>query len=187
MAKKQKIKSGLVLKIAIGDGFISFAKVLTSTYICIYDFRIKEEDFINFNINDLENKPILLYLTVYKSVIVEGKFPVIGELPVSIEEIHKIPPSFNQDENTLECTLYYYEPAIIRKATPEECIGLDKISVYEDFGVIERIKNHFLGKKSPNLEYHKVRLSKEDIRYQYPNIRWDDERGEFVKDNVGWD
>lgn len=183
MAKKQKIKSGLVLKIATGDGFKSFAKVLKDSRICIYNFRIKEEDFINFNLNVLENKPILFYVSIYDSVIVEGKFPVIGELPVSIEEIHKIPPRFNQDENTLECTLYYYEPAIIRKATPEECIGLDPVCIYGPDNIIERIVNHYAGKKTPFIESHKVILSKDDVRYNNPFVQWDFEKEEWVKGN----
>ncbi|MBX7225370.1 MAG: immunity 26/phosphotriesterase HocA family protein [Chitinophagales bacterium] len=183
MAKRQRIKDGLILKIPTGDGKLSFGKVLSQTNICVYDYRIDEKHFDEFLLKDLIKSPILFYVALYEYVIKDGVFEVIANTEVRYEEVLKIPPAFLQDGYTLECTLYYYEPPREIKVRKEECIGLEPICVYDHTSVIDRIVAHYNKKKVWFIEENKVILSKDDPRYCNANIRWDFEKEEWVNDN----
>ena len=93
-----------------------------------------------------------------------------------------MPPHFNQDEvNIEECTIYY-ENGKEEKVTPQECIGLEGPTIWEAQGLIERIQDHYAGKKNPYVELSKVVLTKDDPRYLNPKVRWNFSEEKFNKE-----
>jgi hypothetical protein len=70
-----------------------------------------------------------------------------------------------------------------RKATPPECISLERSSVWDEKGLIERIEDHYAGKKNFYVEHQRVILSKDDPRYLAPPqaLRWDFEKRKFYR------
>ena len=45
-----------------------------------------------------------------------------------------------------------------RRAEPQECLGLERASVWEEVGVEERLLDTFMGRPNDSVEHLKVRL-----------------------------
>lgn len=181
-SKRQNIKEGAIVKIPLSEKRLIFGRLLPGR-IGIYDFIIKQDELLPA-IDDIIKHNIFLYSMVYDSVIKNGIFEIIGFKELTEDEIKRIPPKFHQDlQNYRNCTIYWFNGGE-KKATPEECIGLEPSIIWEAEGLIKRIEDHYLGKKNFNVEYHKVILSEDDPRYKAgPNARWDFEREEFYDPN----
>ena len=65
---------------------------------------------------------------------------------------------FMQDRgNFRDCTIFD-TTGNSRRAEPQECIGLERASVWEEMGVEERLLDTFMGRPNDTAERHKVRL-----------------------------
>ena len=67
---------------------------------------------------------------------------------VTSDDTTRIPHSFWQNNmNKNNCIIVNYATGEELPAKPKDCVGLEKVSVYPAFEVVERI-NHFLNGKS---------------------------------------
>ena len=144
--KRQKIKDGAVVKINLSANKLVFGRLMKSR-IAIYDFTVLNSADTP-SIETIISKPIFLYCSIYNDVITKRVFEIIGFKELTEEEIENIPPSFMQDMVDInKCTIYYFDGREL-KAKPEDCIGLERSSVWEAQGLIERIQDHYSGKKN---------------------------------------
>jgi hypothetical protein len=180
--KRQKFKEGAVVKIVLSHNRIVFGRLLPSFQIGIYDC-IYNKDFETSSIMEVYNLKTLFYCTFFKNIITNGLFEIVGFRELTSNELNSIPPSYNQDKvNINDCVIFYYDGRE-RKATPQECIGLEKSSVWEAASLVERIEDLYAGKKNKYAELFKVILSKDDPRYLPPPnaLRWNFEKQEFYR------
>jgi hypothetical protein len=115
-------------------------------------------------------------------VITKGIFEIIGFKQLEQKDIDIMPPHFTQDMVNIEDCAIYYEDGRECKATPQECIALEGPLTWEAGSLIDRIQDHYAGKKNPYVELHKVILSKDDPRYLNPKVRWSFEEGKFYRE-----
>jgi Immunity protein 26 len=179
--KRQKIKDGAVVKINLLENRLIFGRLMKSR-IAIYDFLILESAIVP-DLETIIGNPIFLYCSVYNDVITKGIFEIIGFKELTENEIENIPPKFTQDMVDInKCVIYYHDGREF-KAKPGDCIGLERSSVWEAQGLVERIQDHYAGKRNFHVELMKPILSTKDPRYlPKPNeLRWNFEKQEFYK------
>jgi len=179
--KRQRIKDGAIVKIKLTDDRMVFARLMVGK-IAVYDFVAMQSNPIPETETIIGN-PVIFYSSVYNDVITKGLFEIIGFKALTRDEIDQVPPVFTQDlVNIDDCTISYQDGRQL-KGTPDDCIGLERLSVWEASAVTKRIEDHYGGKRNFYVELDKPILSKDDPRYLPPPkaLRWDFDKGEFYR------
>jgi hypothetical protein len=179
--KRQRIKDGAVVKINLSENRLIFGRLIVGR-IGIYDFVVPQSEQLP-EIEVIISKPTFLYCSVYNDVITKGVFEIIGFKELTKDEIDKIPAKFMQDLVNIDDCVIFWPDGRERRATPQECIDLERSSVWEAEGLVQRIEDHYAGKRNFHVELDKVILSKDDLRYMPPPqaLRWDFEKQEFYR------
>ncbi len=180
--KRQRFKNGAIVNINLSSDRIAFGRLIGTT-IAIYDYIVAKTVIIS-SIEIIISKPILFYVSIYKDVILKGEFKILGVVALTDEDIVKTPPKFHQDIMDInDCTIFYPEDRLPeRKATPQECLRLERSAVWDDYNIVDRIEDYYAGRKNVSVELFRPILSTNDIRYNSAGlIRWDFEKEEFYK------
>ncbi|RYZ25885.1 MAG: hypothetical protein EOO10_17075 [Chitinophagaceae bacterium] len=91
---------------------------------------------------------MLFIVTIYSSVIPSGRWPRVGKADVK-QQLKALRLKFIQDPlNLASFELYDPNTGDIRKATRQECVGLERSSVWAAEHVESRIGDHFAGKEN---------------------------------------
>jgi len=136
---------GDIVKIPLGDGTHTYARVLRDASFAIYDSRVTEE----VPIEKVINRPVLFFVAVMDHAVKKGRWPIVGHFP--LKDQLQPPPMFIQ-EPLSKNTFSVYENGHIRPATREECIGLERASVWEPEHVEDRLRDHYAGRKNKIVE-----------------------------------
>jgi hypothetical protein len=151
--KKQRRTIGAVVKINLGDGNHSYARILDKASFAIYDFMTKSEK----TIDEITAKNILFIVAVYDDVITDGRWEKIGSKPLE-EELKILPMKYMQDSiNPNNFSLYNPNTGEIIPAKRGDCAGLECAAVWEAEHVEDRIRDHYAGKKNKWLEQLEIR------------------------------
>ena len=118
-AKSQKRVIGDIVKINLGDGFHVYARVLAEASFAFYDNRVAEA----LPIDRIVASPILFWVAVMDYAVKRGRWVVIGNAPID-DSLLNPPPTFIQDALKKDFFQIYHKGQI-RRATKEECIGLE--------------------------------------------------------------
>jgi Immunity protein 26 len=145
--KRQQRTVGAIVKIPLEDGFHTYARIL-KVKCAFYDARTKEE----LSIEEIIQKPILFFATVYDSAITKGYWEKIGKkLPLE-EHLLITPPTYRQNVlNPVQFTIDYNKTS--RPATKEECIGLESAAIWEYKGMERRLNDHYAGRYNEHVNY----------------------------------
>jgi len=179
--KRQRIENGAVVRINLSENRMVFARLISGR-IAVYDYALFQSDPLP-EIDTIIQKNIILYCSVYDEVITKSIFEIIGFKELTDFELNSVPPKFTQDiVNIDDCSIFWPDGRRI-KVMPKECVGLERSSVWEAEGVIQRIEDYYAGRKNYYVEAQKVILSKDDPRYLPPPqaLRWDFEKQEFYR------
>lgn len=151
MAAK-KFNPGAFVRIPLEDGSFGYGRLREFPYASFYDLRTETP------LDDLDaiaGKPVLFSLAVHKSVLDEWE--VIGSRPLE-EALQQPLVRFKQSiGNPADC-LIFDTAGNERRATPEECAGLERASVWEAQHVQERLLDTFLKRPNRWAERSKVRM-----------------------------
>ncbi len=178
MAKKYM--DGTILKINLSENRIVFGRLLPNR-IGIYDLVLYQTAPIP-SVQEIIAHSIFLYCSVFKDVVTNGTFEMIGFQELVHEDITKIPPKFVQDiVNLNDCVIFWTDGREL-KVAPEDCIGLEPSSAWDSKGLIARIEDHYAGRKNPHVELGKVILTNDDPRYLNPKARWDFSMEKWVRE-----
>ncbi len=152
-AKRQKRTPGSIVKIDLGDGYHSYARILEAG-LAFYDIRTKED------ITDMKRiiqKPILFITEVYNHAITKGRWPKVGKVPLE-DTLKKVPLKFIQDPiKPEEISIYDPNTGNIRPATREECEGLERAAVWEPEHIEDRLRDHYAGVPNKWVESLKIK------------------------------
>lgn len=138
MARKQERRSGDFLKIAMEDGTFCFARVLHEPYVAFYELHSVEER----PIDEIARSRVMFKLAVMNRAITNGRWRVIGNLPLE-EELRLPIETFKQDP--ISKRLYIYVNGIETPAAREDCEGLERAAVWDPDHVEDRLRDHFAG------------------------------------------
>lgn len=140
---KQHRTVGSVVKIPLEEGYHTYARILPGTSFAFYDQRTKEE---MEDLSKIISSPILFIISVQNFAITRGRWLKIGKIPLE-ESLFTEPPRFVQDALDPE-QFEIVEDGERRKAKMEECIGLERLSVWQPAAVERRLIEHYSGKIS---------------------------------------
>jgi hypothetical protein len=147
---------GNVLKVPVPGGRSAYALMTNeSTYIAFY-----AEDALE---SDDAGKPTGLSGAPLFTVSVEPHTYSQGGWGSSILRIPKadippLPEYFQQDVGDPSDCLIIASDGSERKATPEECVGLERLSAWGPEAIETRLEDHYAGRPNRSLESLKVEL-----------------------------
>lgn len=131
-----------------GDrGEFAFARVLPSPLMAFYDLKswdIPEPDVILA-------APILFKVCVREGAVTSGLWPVITNVELT-EELTRPVEFFKQDAISGRLTIYCDSTGEERPATLEECQELECAAVWDHTHVVDRLNDHFAGRKNTWVE-----------------------------------
>jgi hypothetical protein len=149
-ARLRKRAIGDIVKIPLGDGTHTYARVLPEASLAFYDSRETKE----LAVEDVIKNPILFFVAVMHHAIKKGRWPIVGH--VALNDDLQVPPRFIQDaldKNRFEI----YEDGKIIRATRHECVELERMAVWEPEHVEDRLRDHYAGRTNKWLESLKMR------------------------------
>jgi hypothetical protein len=137
MAKKAYIyKPGSFLRVRLADGSFGYGRMLEPPPIdAFYEYRTEKPDT---DLGQIASKPILFKVGVRHSDL--DSWELIGW-----RELEEPCTIFDSAGNS-------------RSAEPHECIGLERMAVWEQHHVEERLLDTFMGRPNETVEHLKVRL-----------------------------
>lgn len=147
---KQKRIIGNIVKIPLGEGVHTYARTLKEASFAIYDARTKEE-ITNFQA--LIKKPILFVVAVYNDAITSHRWENIFFIPLE-PNLLILPKKFIQDPINPNKFRIYDNGRII-PASKDECLGLERASVWEPEQVEQRIRDYYAGRPNQWIELDK--------------------------------
>ena len=143
---------GTFLRIPLADGSFGYGRTLVIPFVAYYDYRTETPDS---DLDRIASKPILFRIAVrYQK---SSSYKVIGWKALD-ERLTQPIVQFMQDVgNFRDCTIFD-TAGNSRKAEPQECVGLERMAVWEASGVKERLLDTFMGRPNESVENMKVRL-----------------------------
>lgn len=131
-----------------GDGTFGYARLLQLPYVAFYRLRTTEEES---NLDKITESPVAFIVSanvdMWKTI---GRRELEGELTKPVV-------MFTQDlADFRKCTVYD-TVGNERRATPDECEGLERSAAWEDEHVKERLLDLFENRPNADLERLKVR------------------------------
>jgi hypothetical protein len=135
---KVRLQVGNILKIDLGDGFFSFARVLREPIIAFYGIRTDK-------VPDMEtiiSSPVLFKIAVMNNAVTFGRWAVIGSRPLEPDLLLPI-RFFKQDMISKRYTISNDVDDKEMPATKEECAGLERDAVWSAEHVEDRLRDHF--------------------------------------------
>jgi hypothetical protein len=145
-------KPGSFLRIPLEDGSFGYGRVLELLFDAFYDYRTTSPD------SDLEriaSKPILFRVSIRQPH--PKSWELIGWREIE-ERLAQPIVQFKQDiGNFRHCTIVD-TAGNVRTAEPHECVGLERLAVWEPHHVTARLLDTFMGRPNETVEHLKVRL-----------------------------
>jgi len=139
--RSQRRRIGDIVKIALGDGTHTYARVLPEASFAFYDWCGSED----LQMDRIVKLPISFFVSMVNEGITSGRWLVVGRIPQN--DGLKAPPRFIQD--ALDKRQFsIYDGGQIRPATRQECVGLERAAVWQPEHVEERLRDHFAGRKN---------------------------------------
>jgi hypothetical protein len=152
MNKNQKRVVGDIVRIDLGDGFNSYARVLPEALFAFYDARVTED----LAIDRILTLPILFQVPVMDHAVKRGRWVIVGNAPLNNSLLNP-PLRFMQDILNKNRFRIYEKGGKIRPATKEECIGLERAAVWEPTHIEDRLRDHYAGRKNKWVESLKIK------------------------------
>jgi len=153
MPKKKTIPAGTFLRLSLPDGTFGYARVLEPPYTAFYRYQTNDPDA---DLDRISSHPVAFIVTVNASA--EATWEVIGHRDLE-PDLEKPVVFFRQDEASYRNCTIYDSVGNTRRATPEECEGLERSAAWEDGAVKQRLVDMFAGRTNATVERLKPRLS----------------------------
>jgi hypothetical protein len=149
--KRQRRRAGDVVRIDLGAGFHTYARVLPDPLVAFYDCRRVGEA----SLPEVLSSQILFRLAVMNHAVKAGRWPVIGHEPLKAEML-LLPPNFIQDP--IDETIFsIYENRALPAGTREQPHGFERALVWEPEHVEDRLRAHYAGNVNHIVELLKLR------------------------------
>jgi Immunity protein 26 len=143
---------GTFVRVPLADGSFGYGRILGRPYAAFYNYRTTEP---SSDLDEIAAKPVLFTQAVRLSG--SDRWTNIGRRKLE-DETAKPAVFYMQDlADFRKCTIFDSEGRE-RPATPEECIGLEKASVWDPHHVEQRLLDTFMGRPNEDEIRARVRL-----------------------------
>jgi immunity protein 26 of polymorphic toxin system len=146
-------KEGAFIEIGLPNGQFTYGRILPKASFAFYNIYSdkKVED-----VKELVGLDVLFITAVYKAAISTDRWKIIGFSKLK-PELSFLQPKFIQDESNPE-KFKIYDPNTgdMKFCKKEECVGLERATVWEPEHIEERIVDHF--EKRPNALMESLKL-----------------------------
>jgi hypothetical protein len=150
----KKPREGSLLRIDLGDGTAVFVRVLANSQVAIYSYRHPDGERLMLPV--VYGSPRLWTLTVMKSALTTGRWPVVDHRPLESDLTQPV-EYFMRDRKSGEFSIYRSNDGHMRPSTYAECQGLEAAAVWEPEHVESRLRDHFAGR--PNTWEEQLKAS----------------------------
>ncbi|RAJ77246.1 immunity protein 26 of polymorphic toxin system [Chitinophaga dinghuensis] len=152
---KKKDHIGEVFRIPVEGKVHAYARVIRKLIFDVYAFFTEEE----INIANLLERPVAFTIGLHVDVFKKSDWEVIGCVSLSEEETRRKIVFFRQGVlNLNDCWLVDLEGRET-KVGPQDCIGVERLAVWDYEHVEERLRNLYMNKKDLMVEHMKVKFS----------------------------
>jgi len=152
MAKRDHI--GEVYTIPITENIRGYARVFRKYVFDVYNLCSE----VPINVDEVVNSSIAFTVYVHVDVFKKSNWSSLGIVPLSEIEQQRNIIFFKQDIKDFDlCTLVDIAGNEY-KSTPQECVGKERLAVWDHEHVEERLRNIYLKKKDLVVENMKVKI-----------------------------
>lgn len=149
--KRQPRVHGDIVRIDLGDGFHSYARVLEEGLFAFYNCRTQED----LPIQQIIAMDVLFIIPVMSHAVTRGRWTVKGNAPLE-DCLLNPPPRFIQDAIRKEKFSLYQKGRII-PATRQQCLGLEREAGWEPEHAEDRLRDHYAGRTNKWVESLRLR------------------------------
>lgn len=147
---------GHFFRIPIDESFHTYGRLVAPYTFIIYDYRTDVEET---DLEKIAQSDFLFYSVIHKSAYKEWKVIGVRDLEDKIN-LNKI-VFFHQDKYDLyNCTKISLDQFTRIQCKPEDCVGLQPLTISNPFNIQRRLKFHYEGKEDPQLKLFKLQLPK---------------------------
>jgi Immunity protein 26 len=150
--KNKIFKLGAFLRIPLPDGTFAYGRQLEEPYTAFYNYRTKEP---SADLDTIEKQPVLFRQAV--RVLGSDKWQAIGIRKLEGEVTQPVVRFHQEIGDYRECTIFD-NLGNERAATPEECIGLERASVWDAYHIEKRLLDTFEGRPNETEQRARIRL-----------------------------
>ena len=143
---------GTFLRIPLADGSFGYGRVLKPPHEAYYDYRTQTPDS---DLDRIASSRVLFKIIVRH--MGRRRWEVIGQKELE-EELTLPIVQFRQDIGNFRRCDIFDTLGNERAAEPEECMGLERLAVWEERGVEGRLLDTFMGRPNETVERNKPRL-----------------------------
>ena len=152
MAREQH-SPGAVVRLLLPDGSFGYGRLRELPYAAFYDFHTGE---LVSDLDEVVSKPVLFTVAVHESAL--DTWEIIGHRPLE-DTLQQPVLQFMQDVADYRKCWIVDSEGNKREARPEECIGLERVAVWEAQHVENRLLDTFMGRPNRSVEGARVRFS----------------------------
>ena len=143
---------GTFVRVPLEDGSFGYGRILSNPYVAFYNYKTMEP---SDNYDLIDSQPLLFTQAVHLPD--DGRWTEIGWKALE-GDVAKPVVQFMQDVmNFRKCTIFDSE-GNRRQAEPEECVGLERASVWEAHHIEGRLLDTFQGRPNAAEIHARVRL-----------------------------
>lgn len=129
--RKKRLKLGDIYRIPLADGRFAYGRLFKEYTLAVY--KDIYEDVFTLP----PNENYSFFVGVYRDLLLDGKWEVVGNRPFYSEEDAWPPPQYIRDQITGKYSLYYKGNII--PSSKEECEGLEFAGAWDRHHVVDRI------------------------------------------------
>jgi len=143
--KRQQRTVGAIVKVPLEDGYHTYARILEQASFAFYDSRTYNDVV---DLQEIISKPVLFITAVNDYAITQGYWLKIGKIPLE-KKLQILPAQFIQDPICPDqFSILESDGFTIRPATREECIGLERASVWPPEAIEQRLNDFYAGRNN---------------------------------------
>jgi|BioPla2DNA2_1021312.scaffolds.fasta_scaffold48827_3 hypothetical protein len=130
-SRKRRLRLGDIYEIQLPNGMNAYGRLFKECTLGIYAIRCK-------SINELpENEIYECYVAVYKDLLQNGEWKIVGNRKFESEDDAWPPPKCIIDSITKVGSLYY--KGVVTPCSYEECKDLEVASVWDKHHLVDRL------------------------------------------------
>jgi hypothetical protein len=148
-AKRTKFGPGDIFEVDLGDGFRSYGIVAAGNDHAFFDLRSRQTP----PLEEILSKKVIFRVPVSKEPFASGKWRRLGNVPL-LAELRE--PAAYRNQPVGSNQVFRYQSGRLTPSSVEEVKDLELLAVWLEQHIVDRLNDHFAGKRNRWVEYFKT-------------------------------